>query len=393
MLSAYRIRRERLKFVYLYVENQEKEFIMTSTSHQPKERLAKIHFAPKGDFSKTLKQRVDDYFEVNNISKYANTSMYLKTLILFGTLFGCWSCLMFVSMSLPLIALCTIGIGASAAGIGFNVMHDGGHKSYSKNNTVNRFMAYSSDLIGASSYAWNIKHNQLHHTYCNINHYDNDLNVGAMARFSPHQPRLWFHRYQHLYMWILYCFIKLKWSYFDDYETFIRGKMGKHPIRRPKGMKLFWFAFGRIFFYTWAVALPLMFHNALSVLAIYLCASAVSGIILAVVFSLAHMSEEASFPEPPADTMKLEEEWMEHQIRTTVNFARNNRILSWYVGGLNFQIEHHLFPKISHIHYPAISSIVESVCAEYEVPYHSHHTFAGGIASHFRQLKLLGSVD
>ena len=194
-------------------------------------------------------------------------------------------------------------------------------------------------------------------------------------------------------MWILYCFIKLKWSFFDDYETFIRGKMGEHPIRRPKGMNMFWFVFGRVFFYAWALVLPLMLHNALSVLAIYLCASAVTGIILAVVFSLAHMSEEASFPEPEADTMKLEEEWMEHQIRTTVNFARKNRFLSWYVGGLNFQIEHHIFPKISHVHYPAISGIVESVCAEYEVPYHCHATLSGGIASHFRQLRRLGSAD
>ena len=105
------------------------------------------------------------------------------------------------------------------------------------------------------------------------------------------------------------------------------------------------------------------------------------------------MSEEASFPEPPPETMRLEEEWMEHQIRTTVNFARNNTLLSWYVGGLNFQIEHHLFPKISHIHYPAISKIVESVCAEYEVSYHCHETFGGGIASHFRQLRHLGIAD
>ena len=299
---------------------------------------------------------------------------------------------MFVELELISIILCTIGIGFGIAGIGFNVMHDGGHKSYSKNQYINRFMAYSSDLIGASSYAWNIKHNQMHHTYCNINHYDNDLNVGMLARFSPEQDRLWFHRFQHIYMWFLYCFIKLKWSYFDDYETFIRGKMGKKPIRRPRGSKLFWFIFGRAFFYTWALILPLLYHPPMVVLTIYLCASAISGLLLAMIFSLAHMSEEAAFPIPDS-TMNIEDEWMAHQVRTTVNFAPKNRLLSWYVGGLNFQIEHHLFPKISHIHYPGLSGIVESVCKEFGISYHCHPTFAVGVASHFRLLRRLGRMD
>jgi linoleoyl-CoA desaturase len=364
-----------------------------SQTQTPKSSLRKIQFASKKDFSKKLTKQVEEYFVHNQISKTDSPILYIKTFVLFATLISCWTLLMFVDLSIWGITTATILGGLSIAGIGFNVMHDGGHKSYSKNKKINQIMAYSSDLIGTSSYNWNIKHNQLHHTYVNINHYDDDLNVGILARFSPDQPRLWFHRFQQYYMWFLYCFMKFKWSFFDDFNTLIRGKLGSQTIRRPKGAKLVAFIGGRLFFFSWAIIIPLAYHPVQSVLCVYLCVSAISGLTLACVFSLAHMSEEAAFPKPDEETYRLEDDWMLHQVRTTVNFARKNPLLSWYVGGLNFQIEHHLFPKISHVHYPALSTIVESICKEYDIPYLCHHTLFDGLRSHFRQLKKLGAVD
>ena len=299
---------------------------------------------------------------------------------------------MFASPSIPVAICCALLIGISVSGIGFNVMHDGGHKSFSASKNINRLMAYSADLIGASSYHWKLKHNLLHHTYVNIDGYDSDLHVGGLARFAPSQPRYFFHRFQHWYMWILYSFIKVKWSYFDDYETWFKGKLGKQPIKRAKGKTLFWMIVGKVFFYTWALVLPLLFHPIAHVLCLYAIATAVSGLTLAVVFSLAHMSEGADFPLPHQQTNTLEDDWMIHQLRTTVNFAKTNRLLSWYVGGLNYQIEHHLFPTISHVHYPALSSIVEKTCKEYGLPYLYYPTMREGIIAHYHLLRTLGNT-
>lgn len=355
----------------------------------------KVQFRSKSEFSKTLKKRVDQYFRTQDISRYGGIKLYFKSLVMFVSLSSAWSVLMFGDPSVSISLICAVVIGLSVSGVGFNIMHDGGHRSFSKKQWINRWMAYSSDLIGTSSYNWNVKHNQLHHTYVNINGYDNDLNVGALARFAPAQPRYFFHRFQHFYMWFLYCFIKVKWSFFDDYETLIKGKMGNHPMKRPAKNTLFWLFFGKAFFYTWALCIPLLYHSDKigSVLLIYALASAVSGFTLAIVFSLAHMSAEIEFPEPHPTTFQMEDDWMVHQLRTTVNFARENKILSWYVGGLNFQIEHHLFPKISHVHYPALSKIVETVCSDYKIPYLSHSTMRKGVYSHFYILRKLGTSD
>ena len=137
----------------------------------------------------------------------------------------------------------------------------------------------------------------------------------------------------------------------------------------------------------------MMLHPFWAVVGVYSLAAFVSGVALSVVFQLAHCVEEADFPVPvPTATggARVENEWAVHQVLTTANFARSNRVLSWFLGGLNFQVEHHLFHKICHVHYPELSKVVEKVCNEFGVRYNANKTFWGAVRSHCRWLVAMG---
>jgi linoleoyl-CoA desaturase len=279
------------------------------------------------------------------------------------------------------------------AAVGFNIQHDGAHRAYSRRVWVNKIMALSLDLLGGSSYVWARKHNSIHHTYANVTGHDGDIDLGIIGRLSPHQPRLRLHRLQHFYLWVLYGLLTIKWQLYDDFHDVATGRVGGHPFARPQGWDLVTFVGGKLAFFLLAFAIPLVLHSVGCVLLMYLVASFVQGITLSIVFQLAHCVEEAAFPLPVDGTNRMQGPWAEHQIQTSVNFARNNRLLSWFVGGLNFQIEHHLFPEICHIHYPALSRIVEDLCAESVLAYAAHETFFDAARSHFRWLRRMGGHD
>ena len=291
---------------------------------------------------------------------------------------------------LPLAVI--LGLGLSA--IGFNIQHDGGHKAYSKHPWINKVMSLMLDLMGGSSYMWDWKHNSIHHTYTNITGHDDDIDLGFFARLSPHQPRFWFHRLQGIYLWGLYGFLAIKWHLFDDFYGVAIGRIGDKKIPRPKGMDLVLFIAGKVLFFSMerlsfrSCSIPVW-----AVLTVYAIAAFVSGIVLSIVFQLAHCVEGADFPMPVTNldgNIRMASGWAVHEVQTTVDFSRGNRVLGWFVGGLNYQIEHHLFPKICHVHYPALSKIVEDVCREFGVRYAAHRTFFGAVASHYRWLTAMG---
>ncbi len=182
----------------------------------------------------------------------------------------------------------------------------------------------------------------------------------------------------------------MKWQLIDDFRDVITGRKGGHRLARPRGWDLATFIVGKVVFFTLAFVIPLLLHPVWAVLLFYVAASLVQGVALGVVFQLAHCVEEATFPLPREDTGRMEAEWAVHQVETTVNFARGNWLLSWYVGGLNFQIEHHLFPQICHVNYPALAPLVEETCREFGLRYSAHKTFRAGVASHFRWLRRMG---
>lgn len=352
-----------------------------------------LKFSRSDRFLRELRKRVDAYFERTGRPRRDCPQMYFKTATILAWFIAAYVLLLFVVSSWWLVLPLAVVLGLSMAAIGFNIQHDGGHRAYSDRRWVNKIMALTLDLMGGSSYLWDWKHNTIHHTYPNITGYDDDINLGFLGRLSPQDRRFRFHRLQGIYLWVLYGFLAIKWHFVDDFYNVAAGSIGGHKIPRPRGKDLAIFIGGKAMFFSLAFIIPMLLHPVWAVLVVYAVASFISGMVLSIVFQLAHCVGEAEFPVPVTSTdgqPRMQTDWAVHQVQTTVDFARGNRVLCWLLGGLNFQIEHHLFNKISHVHYPEISKVVEETCREFGVRYAAHRTLLGALAAHFRWLVLMG---
>lgn len=357
------------------------------------ESTKKVKFQKHKAFQVELNRRVDEFFQNTEQKKRDCVKMYRKTGILLLSFAGLYALLVFYAQTwwqaLPLSIL----LSCVAAGIGFNIQHDGGHQAYSNIPWVNKLMAMTIVLIGGSSYNWYWQHAVFHHNYVNITEHDTDLNIGILGRLTPYQPWKPWHQWQHYYIWLLYGLMGIKWHLFDDFRNVLTGKMENHRYPRPKKWDLVNFLVGKTIFLSLVFGIPLLFHPIWVVLAFYGLGVSVFGIILSIVFQLAHAVEEAEFPLPKQHTGQMDNDWAIHQVETTVNFSRDNPILTWFLGGLNFQIEHHLFPRICHVNYPAMSQLVEETCQEFGVAYRQHKSFGAGLVSHFRWLRRMGAKN
>ena len=349
-----------------------------------------VRFVGSPAFQTTLRHVVDRYFRMTGISTRDSLRMYLKTAIVAAWTVASYVLLVFVADAWWQAVPLAISMGLATAAVGFNIQHDGSHGAYSRFAWVNRTMASTMDLVGASSFVWARKHNTLHHTYTNIDGRDDDIAVGALARLSPHQKRRTLHRFQHLYLWALYAFLPMKWQFVDDFYNVAAGRIAGSRMARPKGWDLVVFVAGKALFFFFALVLPILLHPFWAVLGLYALACFVQGVVISVVFQLAHVVEDAKFPAPDPATGRLATSFAEHQLQTTVDFARGNRLVSWFVGGLNFQVEHHLFPRICHVHYPKLARLVERTCRKAGVEYHVNPSVRAAIASHYRWLREMG---
>ena len=350
----------------------------------------RLKFGGSSGFQVEVRRRVEEFFRSTGRRQRDCGQMYLKTAILVAVFAASYVLLVFVAQTwwqaLPLAVV----LGLGAAGIGFNIQHDGGHQAYSDYPWINKLMAMTLDVIGGSSYVWHCKHAVFHHTYVNITGHDADVDLGILGRLTPHQKWLTFHRWQHFYFWLLYGLLAIKWHLVSDFRNVITGRIGGHRFPRPRGGELAIFVAGKVTFLALAFGIPLLFRPVWVVLLFYGVTALVLGMALSVVFQLAHCVEEAEFPLPRPDTGCIENAWAIHQAETTVDFARRSRVMAWLLGGLNFQIEHHLFPRICHINYAAMSKLVEETCREFGVKYAEHPSFRAGLASHFRWLRRMG---
>ncbi len=355
----------------------------------PRAGARRLKFSGDNDFQTELRRRVDSYLKSTGRRQRDCPRMYFKTGVILSVFTASYVLLVGVVSAWWLAVPLAILLGLSAAAVGFNIMHDAGHKAYSKSAFVNRLMAMMVEVIGGSGYVWHWKHGVFHHTYVNITGYDTDIDMGGLARFSPHQKRLVFHRWQHWYVWVLYGLMAVKWQLYDDFRDVALGRMDGHRFPRPRGRDLVVFVAGKAGFFLLAFGVPLLFHPWWAVALFYGVAAVVLGVVLSLVFQLAHCVEEANFPMP-GEPGKMDNSWGIHQVETTVNFARRNRLVSWLLGGLNFQIEHHLFSRICHVNYPAISRLVEDTCREFGICYNVHDSVFAGLRSHFRWLREMG---
>lgn len=346
------------------------------------------------DFSKIVKKRVNAYFSENNLSKFANAAMIRKTVLLFALYFGAYG--LIISGVLPLWgmwAMCLL-MGLGMAGIGFSVSHDALHGAYSANKTVNRLLGLSFDLLGANGYMWKITHNVIHHTYTNIQGHDEDLEVAGFIRLSPHTEHQAIHRLQHFLAFPAYSFATFFWVFIKDYKYFLQRDLGPYKDKKHPAGEWAILLVTKLVYYTYIIALPLLLLEITwwQFLIGFFTLHISAGLTLGVIFQLAHVVEDTAHPLPRADDT-IPEHWLVHQMETTADFAQSNRFLCWYIGGLNFQIEHHLFPRICSVHYPAIAGIVRQSALECGVPYHCYETFGDAVGSHYRTLKRLGKPN
>jgi linoleoyl-CoA desaturase len=353
--------------------------------------LKTVRFPARVGFHETLKKRVDQYFTEAGKHKTGDWRMFLKTGIILAWFALAYLLFVFFAPSL-LLSICTILILApGVALISFNIIHDGGHKSYSRYKTVNWLMGFVLDLIGGSSFLWRQKHNILHHTYTNIYGLDSDLSTSGLLRLSPHQRWRPWHRFQHIYGFPVYSLLTLSWVMFSDFRKFFSGHIGQYKLRAPTLLEAGLFVLAKLFYIGYMLVFPAFFQPLPHVLIAFVVMHILLGFTLSLVFQLAHTVEHNAFPTPEAHTGIMAREWAVHEVETTANFAPTNALASWCLGGLNFQIEHHLFPHICHIHYAAISAIVRKTCDEFALSYVSYPTVRAAVAVHYRFLKTLGS--
>nr|WP_224483649.1 acyl-CoA desaturase [Robertkochia sp. 3YJGBD-33] len=345
------------------------------------------------NFFKTLNSRVNQYFKENNIKKTGNWKLHLKTAVMFLLFLAPYFVLLTVSMNQWLQLLLTIVIGVGMAGVGMNVMHDGNHGSYSSRKWLNKIMGASIYILAGNVYNWKVQHNVLHHTYTNIPGHDEDLDAGRIIRFSKHSEWRRFHKFQHYYSVFLYGLLTLNWAITTDFKqmrSYMKRKLsyGKFPNPTKEWTILI---ITKVIYLTIWIVLPLLFIDIAwwKILIGFFAMHYTAGLILSIIFQLAHIVEETDTVVPD-ETGSIKNTWAIHQLFTTTNFSTRNKLVNWFTGGLNHQVEHHIFPNISHVHYDKIAEIVKETAKEFNLPYHEYRTTRQAIISHFRHLRELG---
>lgn len=352
---------------------------------------SKLKFTGRTQFFATLKSKVDHYFAENKLSKQADVKMWFKVVFFLLGFTGTYLLILFGGFNVIILLLLAILLGMFSAFVGFNVCHDAIHGSLSRNKFVNKVFSFFFYLIGANPYIWSITHNIVHHTYTNIPGHDEDIEVApGLIRISEDDVMNRVQRFQHLYAFPLYGLASISWVFRKDYKKFFQKKIGEHDVRHPR-IEYFNLFFFKALYYSLFIVAPLVvldiawWQFIIGFLALHLA----EGLTMGLVFQLAHVVEGTSFPFPGKNG-NIEEAWAEHQMRTTANFSTHSPLAAFFLGGLNRQIEHHLFPKICHTHYGRLSAIVRQTAGEFGLPYIESTTFFNALLSHYRILRRYG---
>jgi len=344
----------------------------------------------KKDFIITLNKRIESYFKDNNLDKQANWLMVFKSITFLLLFAGIYLLIFFVDFTpvqlLPLVVL----FGIAQVLLAFNIAHDASHNAYSKNPFINKTLQYTWNLIGISSYMWDMKHNLAHHTYTNVAGSDHDIQQAGFLRLHPHDPLMKHHKYQHLYVPILYSLFSIYLIFIKDFQMYSVKQWGNKAIHAHPTKEWVILYFTKLFYITYAIILPLMFLNISwwQFLIGFVVMHMVIGLIVAFVLTPVHVTTGTEFPLANEEG-KIDNSWLAHQIEATIDWNADNRVVNWFVGGLNTHVAHHMFSNICHIHYLEITKIIKQTAEEYGVRY-QNRTFFGAMYTHLKFLKLLG---
>ncbi|MFF5381222.1 fatty acid desaturase family protein [Pedobacter suwonensis] len=354
---------------------------------------AKFPSSTGNTFYTEVRRRVNNDFKKNNRSINADFGMWIKACFFLLLFLALYLTILLFSVHIAVLLVIIAMLGTVCAFIGFNICHDAIHGSFSSSKRINTFFSFLFNMVGANPYVWNITHNVVHHTYTNIPGHDEDIEVATGLirictedELKPHQ------RFQQWYAFPLYSLASLSWVFRKDYKKFFQKSVGACQNKHPN-IEYFNLFFYKFLYYFIFIVLPVLimpfswWQIAIGFVVLHLA----QGLTMGLVFQLAHVVEGTTFPKTNADG-NMEEAWAEHQMRTTANFATQSPISAFFLGGLNRQIEHHLFPKICHVHYGRISGIVKQTAHEFGLPYHENTTCLSALRSHYRILKKMGRV-
>ena len=352
--------------------------------------IRSLRFTQQHKFQKALNERVQAYLRENHLPARDVPAMYLKTGITLAWWLAAYLLLLLGHFS-PWVnlALCIVW-GMAIAAVGFNIMHDSNHGGYSDNPNINKIISLSAEMLGMSGFRWRVKHNVWHHTYTNIAGFDDDVEAYGLMRLTPRDPWKPLHKGQAWYFPLVYAFTAFDFI-IKDLMMAVAGKTdANHIYPRMNALDQVIFWGGKLFFFAIMFAIPLQIYPWWQVLIGFFIVMMTAGVVMSIVFQLAHINGDAAFPVPVGSPAHIENEWAVFQIETTADFAPRNFLLNWYIGGLNYQIEHHLLPHICHINYPRLAPIVRATCEEFGIRYQCYPTWREAFACHWRELRLLG---
>ncbi len=350
----------------------------------------RVRFNNGGAFLQDIRRDVDAYLAGHHTSARGRIFLRAKAPVAITMTFACWAVLLFADAGWIVAGIASVGLALGLILTGFCVQHDANHGTYFSGRRANHLVGWTSDvMLGFSSHVWRVKHNVAHHTYTNVDELDDDVTQQPFVRLLPSQASARHYRLQHVYIWFVYSLMTLHWSTTRDWQLLLRAKVGRSPVHWPRGWDLVGLIAGKVLFYAWTLLIPMLIFPWWQVLLFALGLSMVASLVVATIFQLAHCVEEASFFAPEA--LQAERRiWAVHEVESTVNFCPDSRLLTWVLGGLNFQIEHHLFPKVPHTHYAAISKLVQRRAAEHGVRYTTQPTLRHALRSHYRHVRLMG---
>ncbi len=352
-------------------------------------RVKAILFTQQHGFRKVVTERVDAYITENRLPLRDVPAMYVKSAILIACWLGIYLLILFGGFPLWADALLCIAFAFVMAGIGLNIGHDANHGAYSNDSRINRLMSLAMELIGSSSFVWRNRHN-VHHTYPNVDGRDEDLEAGGLLRLSPYAEWKPFFRLQMWYAPLLYALVAFDFLRRDTLVFFSGRTSEHHHYPKMNASDRIIFVAGKLFFLCYILALPMLLLPWWQVLIGFVITMFTLGLVMSAVTVPVHLVDAADFPEPLGEPLHFENEWAIHQVQTTVDYAPYSRLISAYVGGTNYQIEHHLFPHICHIHYPRLSPIVRQTCEEFGITYSVYPTMLAGLLGHARALRRFG---
>lgn len=344
------------------------------------------------EFTKEVRKRVKNYFKENNISTKGNATLYFKAIILLSVYILPFVAILTIPTTYISAVFLAILMGIGEAGVGMSVMHDGAHGAFSSKKWINNLASATMFLMGSNTFNWKIMHNYKHHTFTNVFEHDGDISTKAVIRMSEHAPLKKYQRFQHLYAVPLFSLLTLVRFVADLFILLDLNKKGLTEEHKGKPTEeIVILVVTKIVYLLVMIGLPLLLtpYSIGQIILGFCIMHLVAGFIMATVFQLAHVVEGPSQPLPNEKGI-IEKNWYVHQMETTSDFGRKNGLFSWYIGGLDYQIEHHLFSSISHVHYPKIAPIVEETAKEYGVPYHLQKNVFEAIGSNYKKLYELG---